>query len=85
MPLAESDSSIIERWRAHLGPDVFGQPILLVPYRHSDRGWFDWNPVQASVPWYAYLRGDNPGYPGLALAAAPGPGPAAAGADGDAC
>jgi len=29
---------------------VFGQPILLVPYRHSDRGWFDWNPVQASVP-----------------------------------
>jgi len=50
MPLAESDSSIIERWRAHLGPDVFSQPVLLVPYRHSDRGWFDWNPVQASVP-----------------------------------
>jgi hypothetical protein len=114
MPLAESDSSIIERWRAHLGPDVFGQPILLVPYRHSDRGWFDWNPVQASVPaalwqhtasagdqarldrlraasgydwtavrpfrdkeeagheepWYAYLRGDNPGYPPAILAAA---------------
>jgi hypothetical protein len=46
-PLAEGDSSIVERWRAHLGPDVFGQPILLVPYRHSDRGWFDWNPVQA--------------------------------------
>jgi hypothetical protein len=44
-----SDSSISPRWRAHLGPAA-DQPILLVPYRHSDRGWFDWNPVQASVP-----------------------------------
>jgi hypothetical protein len=93
---------------------VFSQPVLLVPYRHSDRGWFDWNPVQASVPaalwqhtasladqarldrlraasgydwtqvrpfrdkeeagheepWYAWLRGDNPGYPVAILAAA---------------
>ena len=108
-----SDSSISPRWRAHLGPAA-DQPILLVPYRRSDRGWFDWNPVQASVPvalwqytadpadqarldalraasgydwtavrpfrdkeeagheepWYAYLRGDNPGYPAAMLAAA---------------
>ena len=46
---AGSDSSISPRWLAHLGPAA-DHPILLVPYRHSDRGWFDWNPVQASVP-----------------------------------
>ena len=112
-PFTSGDSSISPRWLAHLGPAA-EQPILLVPYRHSDRGWFDWNPVQASVPvalwqytadpadqarldalraasgydwtrvrafrakeeagheepWYAYLRGDNPGYPGAMLAAA---------------
>jgi hypothetical protein len=44
-----SDSSISPRWLAHLGPAA-ERPILLVPYRHSDRGWFDWNPVQHSVP-----------------------------------
>jgi hypothetical protein len=46
---ADSDSSIKARWQAHLGPAV-DAPTLLVPYRHSDKGWFDWNPVQTSVP-----------------------------------
>jgi hypothetical protein len=113
MPFAESDSSLVNRWRAHLG-DAVRDPTLLVPYRHSDKGWFDWNPVQASLPvalwhhtasaadrdrldrlraasgydwatvrpfrdkeeagheepWYAYLAGDNPGYPEEVLAAA---------------
>jgi hypothetical protein len=113
LAVADSDSSIRARWLAHLGPAA-SQPTLLVPYRHSDRGWFDWNPVQVSVPaalwqhtadpadqarldalraasgydwtvvrafrdkeeagheepWYAYLRGDNPGYPEAMLAAA---------------
>ena len=49
MRLTDSDSSIRRRWLAHLGPAA-DQETLLVPYRHSDRGWFDWNPVQTSVP-----------------------------------
>ena len=49
MRLTDSDSSIRRRWLAHLGPAA-GHETLLVPYRHSDRGWFDWNPVQTSVP-----------------------------------
>ncbi|MFI7133515.1 hypothetical protein ACIBQ1_48120 [Nonomuraea sp. NPDC050153] len=113
LPFDDSDSANQGRWRAHLGPDV-AVPTLLVPYRHSDKGWFDYNPVQTSVPlalwhhtgapedrarldalraatgydwatvrpfrdkeeagheepWYAYLRGDNPGYPERILAAA---------------
>jgi hypothetical protein len=46
----ESDSSLVNRWRAHLG-DAVERPTLLIPYRISDRGWFDWNPVQTSVPF----------------------------------
>lgn len=49
MRLTDSDTSIRRRWLAHLGPAA-EQDTLLVPYRHSDRGWFDWNPVQTSVP-----------------------------------
>jgi hypothetical protein len=49
MRMTDSDSSIRRRWLAHLGPAA-DQETLLVPYRHSDRGWFDWNPVQTSVP-----------------------------------
>jgi hypothetical protein len=49
MRLTDSDSSIRRRWLAHLGTAA-DQETLLVPYRHSDRGWFDWNPVQLSVP-----------------------------------
>jgi hypothetical protein len=113
MRFVDSDSSIRARWLAHLG-EAAEQETFLVPYRHSDRGWFDWNPVQTSVPmalwhhtgspddrarlddlrgrsgydwatvrpfrdkeeggheepWYAYLCGDNPGYPEAILAAA---------------
>ncbi|MGN9841033.1 hypothetical protein ACTMTI_23200 [Nonomuraea sp. H19] len=113
LPFNESDSANQGRWRAHLGSDV-DVPTLLVPYRHSDKGWFDYNPIQTSVPlalwhhtgaaedrarldalraaagydwanvrafrdkeeagheepWYAYLCGDNPGYPEQILAAA---------------
>jgi hypothetical protein len=113
MRYPDADSSLRLRWAAHLGDEV-DAPTLLVPFRYSDRGWFDFNPVQASVPmalwmhtsaaadrarldglraaagydwrtvrpfrdkeeagheepWYAYLSGDNPGYPELILAAA---------------
>ena len=57
---SSSDSSISPRWHAHLGPAA-DQPILLVPYRHSDRGWFDWNPVQASVPVALWQYTADPG------------------------
>jgi hypothetical protein len=49
MRMTDSDSSIRPRWLAHLGPAAEVE-TLLVPYRHSDGGWFDWNPVQASAP-----------------------------------
>ncbi|WP_433510701.1 hypothetical protein ACQP2T_43530 [Nonomuraea sp. CA-143628] len=50
LPFSQSDSANQGRWRAHLGSDV-DTSTLLVPYRHSDRGWFDYNPIQTSVPF----------------------------------
>jgi hypothetical protein len=49
MPFSEADSSLTARWRAQLG-DAADAPTLLVPYRHSDRGWFDFNPLMAAMP-----------------------------------
>jgi hypothetical protein len=113
MPFTESDSSIPSKWYPQLGSDA-ATPTLLVPFRHSDSGWFDYNPMLASVPmalwhysnsaddlrrlndlragagydwrtvrpfrskeeagheepWFAFLAGDNPGYPERILAAA---------------
>ncbi|MFB9239452.1 hypothetical protein ACFFWC_28615 [Plantactinospora siamensis] len=113
MRYREADSSMPVRGHAHLG-EYADRPTLLVPFRRSDRGWFDFNPVHTAVPmalwfhsgadadrarlddlragcgydwrtvrpfrdkeeggheepWYAYLRGDNPGYPDLILGAA---------------
>jgi len=113
LAFTESDSSLPAKWRVQLGTDV-DTPTLLVPFRHSDGGWFDYNPMLASVPialwhhsdlpadrqrleslreqaaydwaavrpfrskeeagheepWFAFLAGDNPGYPEKMLAAA---------------
>ena len=44
-----------DQTRAHLGEAV-DTPTLLVPYRVSDKGWFDWNPVQTSVPLALWHR-----------------------------
>ena len=49
MPFTESDSSIPSKWYPQLGSDA-ATPTLLVPFRHSDRGWFDYNPMLAAVP-----------------------------------
>lgn len=54
-----SDSSIKHWWAAHLGADV-DTPTLLVPYRRSDKGWFDWNPVQISVPFALWHFSNDP-------------------------
>jgi hypothetical protein len=56
---ARSDSSIPGRWRAHLGPAV-DVDTLLIPYRHSDKGWFDWNPIQTSVPMALWHHSNDP-------------------------
>jgi hypothetical protein len=111
--LADSDSSLVSKWGPQLREDA-KTPTFLVPFRRSDRGWFDYNPMLTSVPmtlwhlsnepadlgrltnlrelagydwrtvrpfrskeeagheepWFAFLAGDNPGYPERILAAA---------------
>jgi hypothetical protein len=54
-----SDSSIKHWWGSHLGLDV-DTPTLLVPYRRSDKGWFDWNPVQIAVPLALWHFSNDP-------------------------
>ena len=59
MLLTESDSSLFSRWIPQLGEAVTA-PTMLVPFRHSDRGWFDYNPMLASVPMALWHHGHNP-------------------------
>ena len=49
MPFAESDSSLPSKWYPQLSEAV-SIPTLLVPFRYSDRGWFDYNPMLADIP-----------------------------------
>jgi hypothetical protein len=49
MAFAEADSSLKSRWTAQLGSDI-DVPTLHVPFRFSDRGWFDYNPMLMAVP-----------------------------------
>ncbi|HET7016145.1 MAG TPA: hypothetical protein VFI65_19645 [Streptosporangiaceae bacterium] len=46
---ADSDSSLPSRWLPQLREKA-EVPTLLVPFRHSDRGWFDFNLMVTSVP-----------------------------------
>ena len=59
MAFAESDSSLPSRWYPQLGEAVTA-PTMLVPFRHSDRGWFDYNPMLASVPMALWHHGSDP-------------------------
>jgi hypothetical protein len=59
MAFTESDSSIPSKWYPQLGPAVT-VPTLLVPFRHSDRGWFDYNPMLAAVPMALWHHGGDP-------------------------
>jgi hypothetical protein len=59
MAFAESDSSLPSRWYPQLGEAVT-VPTMLVPFRHSDRGWFDYNPMLASVPMALWHHSGNP-------------------------
>jgi hypothetical protein len=49
MAFTEADSSLHTKWTVQLGDDVH-TPTLHVPFRHADRGWFDYNPMLMSVP-----------------------------------
>jgi hypothetical protein len=35
-------------------------PTLLVPFRHSDRGWFDYNPMLAAIPMALWHHTSDP-------------------------
>ena len=59
MTFTESDSSLAARWYPQLGGAVTA-PTLLVPFRHSDRGWFDYNPMLTSIPLALWHHGDDP-------------------------
>lgn len=55
--VAGTPMSIRDRWDAELGDDVT-RGILLVPNRHDDDGWFDYQPPQLGLPvwlWQAAL------------------------------
>jgi hypothetical protein len=55
MRVIDSDTSNRGRWLAHLGPEA-NEESFVVPYRHADGGWFDWNPMQTSVPMALWHR-----------------------------
>ena len=59
MAVTESDSSIPSKWYPQLGPDV-AVPTLLVPFRYSDRGWFDYNPMLTAVPMALWHHANRP-------------------------
>jgi hypothetical protein len=56
MAFTESDSSLQSKWYPQLAEAVT-VPTMLVPFRHSDRGWFDYNPMLASVPMALWHHG----------------------------
>lgn len=49
MAFGEADSSLESKWSVQLGEDVH-TPTLHMPFRHDDRGWFDFNPMLMGVP-----------------------------------
>jgi hypothetical protein len=59
MPFTDSDSSLPSRWHPQLG-DAVTSPTFLVPLRHSDRGWFDYNPMLTCVPVALWHHGSDP-------------------------
>jgi len=60
MAFTESDSSLPSKWCPQLAEAV-AVPTMLVPFRHSDRGWFDYNPMLASVPMAVWHHSNSPG------------------------
>jgi hypothetical protein len=44
------DMSLREHWVGQLGGLAAGEETFLVPYRHGDHGWFDYQPMSAIYP-----------------------------------
>jgi hypothetical protein len=59
MAFTESDSSLPSKWCPQLAEAV-AVPTMLVPFRHSDCGWFDYNPMLAAIPMALWHHGNNP-------------------------
>ncbi len=59
MAFTESDSSLPSKWYPQLAGAV-AIPTLLVPYRHNDSGWFDYNPMLVSIPVALWHHGNDP-------------------------
>jgi hypothetical protein len=59
MAFADSDSSLASKWYPQLAEAVTA-PTLLVPYRRSDRGWFDYNPMLAAIPMALWHHRNDP-------------------------
>ena len=56
---ADSDSSLRSKWYPQLQGDV-AIPTFLVPYRRSDGGWFDFNPLMPAVPVAIWHHSGDP-------------------------
>jgi hypothetical protein len=59
MAFTESDSSLPAKWYPQLAEAVT-VPTMLVPFRYSDRGWFDYNPMLAAVPMALWHHSNDP-------------------------
>ncbi|TDO52486.1 hypothetical protein EV643_102325 [Kribbella sp. VKM Ac-2527] len=49
----ETEMSIRDRWQAELGEDC-ATPTLLIPNRHGDDGWSDYQPPQLGLPTWLW-------------------------------
>lgn len=59
MPFTESDSSLPSKGYPQLAEAV-AVPTMLVPFRRSDRGWFDYNPMLAAIPMALWHHSNSP-------------------------
>ncbi|WP_419999009.1 hypothetical protein [Streptomyces boninensis] len=55
-PVAGTEMSTADRWHAELGDEV-DRPTLLVPNRHADGGWFDYQPPQLGLSAWLWQAG----------------------------
>ena len=59
MAFADGESSLPAKWYPQLGEAVT-IPTMLVPFRHSDRGSFDYNTMLAAIPMALWHHSNDP-------------------------